>query len=156
MIESRDSPRTTFAGHVNETPWDRLHAAYFNAYALWTYLTQPFLYAYPRFVTEEVEAWNENGETWRRLKVTFPDHIASHTRQQVTYFGTDGLMRRHDYAVDVLGGARGANYIHGYRKVNGISVPHQRRVYGIGADNRHIPETLLVSIDIAEVRFSSA
>jgi hypothetical protein len=102
VIESRDSPRTSFAGHVNETPWDQLHAAYFNGYALWTYLTQPFLYAYPGFVTDEIEPWEENGETWRRLKVIFPDNIASHAREQITYFGADGLMRRHDYAVDVL------------------------------------------------------
>jgi hypothetical protein len=60
LIESRDSPRTAFVGHVNETPWDRLHAVYFNAYALWTYLTQQFLYAYPGFVAEEVESWEEN------------------------------------------------------------------------------------------------
>jgi hypothetical protein len=30
VIESRDSPRTSFAGHVNETHWDQLHAAYFS------------------------------------------------------------------------------------------------------------------------------
>jgi hypothetical protein len=36
-----------------------------------------------------------DGETWRRLKVTFPDHIKSHTRQQISCFGPDGLLRRH-------------------------------------------------------------
>jgi hypothetical protein len=55
---------------------------FFGGYAMWTYLTQPFLYAYPDFVVEEIEPWDENGETWRRLDVTFPDHIASHTRRQ--------------------------------------------------------------------------
>src|SRR3984893_11462913 len=119
VIESRDSPRTSFAGHVNETPWDLLHAAYFSGYALWTYLTQPFLYAYPGFVTDEIEPWEENGETWRRLKVIFPDDIASHAREQITYFGADGLMRRHDYAVDVVGGATGAHYIHDYQRSTG-------------------------------------
>src|SRR6202041_539269 len=103
-----------FAAHTQETPWDTLHAAYFNGYALWTYLTQPFLYAYPGFKTMELEPWEEAGETWRRLKVVFPEQIASHAREQVTYFGPDGLMRRHDYAVDVLGGAQGAHYIDDY------------------------------------------
>ncbi len=46
-IALRDNPREAFAGHTAETPWDDLHAAYFNGYALWTYLTQPFLYTYP-------------------------------------------------------------------------------------------------------------
>jgi hypothetical protein len=31
-------------------------------------------------------------------------------------------MRRHDYAVDVLGGATGAHYIHDYHQVSGIMV----------------------------------
>jgi hypothetical protein len=60
---------------------------------------------WPGFVTEEIEPWRENGETWRRLKATFPATVASHNREQVTHFGPDGLMRRHDYTVDVLGGA---------------------------------------------------
>jgi hypothetical protein len=90
VIEVRDNPRDAFAGHVGETPWDALHAAYFDGYALWTYLTQPFLYTYPGFETAEIEPWEEAGETWRRLRVIFPDHIASHTREQVTYFGPDG------------------------------------------------------------------
>ena len=73
-----------------------------QSYALWTYLTQPFLYSYPGFETVEIEPWEEDGETWRRLKVIFPGDIASHTREQTSYFGSDGLLRRHDYAVDVL------------------------------------------------------
>ncbi|MDB5479170.1 MAG: hypothetical protein JWO83_223, partial [Caulobacteraceae bacterium] len=118
-------------------------------------LTQPFLYAYPGFLTEEVEPWEENGETWRRLKVTFPDNIVSHTREQITYFGPDGLMRRHDYAVDVLGGAMGAHYIHDYREVSGIMAPHRRRVYPLGVDNQPRPEPVLVSIDITHMSFRS-
>jgi len=152
-IQVRDNPRSAFDGHVTETPWDQLHAAYFNGYALWTYLTQPFLYSYPGFVTKEIEPWQEDGETWRRLKVTFPTNIASHTREQVSYFGPDGLMRRHDYSVDVLGGATGAHYIHDYRQVSGIMVPHRRRVYPLGADNRQVPEPVLVSIDITHASF---
>ena len=78
MLEIRDNPRAAFAGHTNETPWDLLHAAYFDGYAVWTYLTQPFLYRYPGFLATEIEPWEEDGEVWRRLKVRFPDSIASH------------------------------------------------------------------------------
>jgi hypothetical protein len=28
--------------------------------------------------------------------VTFHDYIASHAREQVSYFGEDGLLRRHE------------------------------------------------------------
>ncbi|MDB5580250.1 MAG: hypothetical protein JWR80_5426 [Bradyrhizobium sp.] len=153
VVESRENPRAAFAGHVGQTPWDRLHAAYFNAYALWTYLTQPFLYSYSGFATEEIDPWEEGGETWRRLRVVFPGDFASHTREQITYSGADGLMRRHDYAVDVLGGAMGAHYIHDYQEVCGIMVPLRRRVFPRGDDNQRVSEPVLVSIDIARVGF---
>jgi len=123
---------------------------------VWTYLTQPLLYTYPGFAVDEIEPWEEGGEIWRRLKVTFPDNIASHTREQVSYFGPDGLLRRHDYAVDVLGGAKGAHYVGDYRDHGGILMPHRRRVYPLGADNRKIPEPVLIAIDIARLSFGLA
>ena len=107
LLESCDAPRAAFRGHRQETPWDDLHVAYFTGYALWTYLTIPFLYTYPGFVTEELPPWREDGETWRPLKAIFPDSIATHTREQVSYFGEDGLLRRHEYTVDIMAGARG-------------------------------------------------
>ncbi|MFC4527174.1 hypothetical protein ISN76_10750 [Dyella halodurans] len=154
VLEERAHPREAFAGHDNETPWDPLHAAYFNSYALWTYLTQPFLYTYPGFQVAEIEPWQEDGETWRRLKVLFPGTVASHTREQVSYFGPDGLMRRHDYAVDILGGAQGAHYMDDYRDVDGLRIPHRRRVYPLGAGNERVAEPLLVTIDISAVSFT--
>ncbi len=154
--ELRANPRDAFRGHQTETPWDVLHAGYFTAYALWTYATQPFVYAGENFRTEELDPWVENGETWRRLKVTFPDEVATHTREQITYFGPDGLMRRHDYAVDILGGATAAQYIDDYRDIQGLMTPHRRRVYPLGADNRALPEPLLVSIDVRRARFDPA
>jgi hypothetical protein len=153
-IDVRDNPREAFADHTQGTPWDALHAAYFNGYALWTYLTQPFLYTYPGFETTELEPWEDAGETWRRLKILFPSEIASHTREQVTYFGSNGLMRRHDYTVDVLGGAQGAHYIDDYRDHGGLLTPHRRRVHPRGVDNQKIEAPILVSIDIARLRYT--
>jgi hypothetical protein len=150
-IESRDNPRDAFAGHVGDTPWDRLHAGYFCSYALWTYLSSPFLYTRKGFETEEIDPWNEDGETWRRLKVTFPPSVASHSRVQVTHFGPDGLMRRHDYSVDVMGGATGANYTSNYREFQGIKVPTTRRVYAYDQNLKKVPEPTLVTIDIDKV-----
>jgi hypothetical protein len=51
-----------------------------------------------------------DGETWRWLKVTFPDRIKSHTREQISCFGADGLLRCHDFTIDILGGAPGLPY----------------------------------------------
>ena len=148
-----DNPASTFVGQTLETPWELVHVAYFASEALWTYLTSPFLYTYPGFVTREIEPWHESGEEWRRLEVTFPDHIASHTKTQVTHFGPDGLMRRHDYTVDILGGATGANYPGDYRDFQGIMVPTTRRIFAYDADLKKVPEPMLVSIDISHVSF---
>ena len=154
LLQSRANPRSSFSGQVLNSPWDELHVAYFNSYALWTYLTIPFLYTCPGFITEELEPWHEDGEIWRALRATFPEGIASHTRQQISYFGPDGLLRRHEYTVDILGGATGVNYAHDYRKVDGISVPMKRRVYSYDADKRKNPEPVLVAIDFHAIAFS--
>jgi hypothetical protein len=86
IVDFRRNPRAAFRGHTQQTPWDDLHVAYFSSYALWNYLTIPFLYTYPGFVTEELAPWQENGEEWQPLRVIVPDSIASHSREQVAYF----------------------------------------------------------------------
>ena len=153
FVDSRDNPRSAFRGHTRETPWDDMHVAYFSSYALWNYLTIPFLYTYPGFVTEELAPWQENGEEWRQLRVIVPDYIASHSREQVAYFGPDGLLRRHEYTVDVMGGASGLNYAADYRNVDGIVVAMKRRVYAADANKQKIPEPVLVAIDIRDISF---
>ncbi|WP_322012946.1 hypothetical protein [Paraburkholderia sp. J12] len=152
-LASRDNPEAFYSGHTVATPWDALNVIHFAGKAMWTYLMSPFLYTWPGFETEEIAPWQEDGEVWRRLKVTFPDSVASHTKTQITHFGPDGLMRRHDYTVDILGGAPGANYVSGYREVQGIRMPTRRRVYAYDEAMRKVPEPLLVSIDFGRLTF---
>jgi hypothetical protein len=45
------------------------------------------------FASDEITPIEVDGETWRRLHVTFPDHIKTHSRQQIFCFGPDGLLR---------------------------------------------------------------
>lgn len=154
VVEQRDDPQASFVGQVRETPWDKFHVAYFASEALWTYLTSPFLYTYPGFETEEIEPWHEDGEEWRRLKVTFPNDVASHTKTQVTHFGPDGLMRRHDYTVDILGGATGANYPANYHDVQGLMMPASRRIYAYDDTMQKVHDPVLVSLDFGRLVFS--
>ena len=151
LIEARDNPGKSFEGQKRETPWDDFQVVYFAGEALWTYLNTPFLYTHEGFVTEEIAAIQVEGETWRRLKVIFPDHVISHTREQISCFGPDGLLRRHDYTVDILGGATGLNYASEYRDVDGIIVPTKRRVYAYEGDYQLVKEPLLVAIDMGEI-----
>lgn len=154
VIEQRDDPEAPFKDQVFADPWDPLQAAFFGSEALWTYLALPFLYTYPGFVTEEIEPWHEDGEVWRRLKVTFPEHIVSHTRTQITHFGPDGLMHRHDYTVDILNGNSGANYTTEYKRFQGIMMPTKRRIYAYDEALRKVPEPLLVQLDFGRLTFS--
>src|SRR3984885_15071629 len=85
-IESRDDPEKSFEGQQREKPWDDIHVTYFVGEALWTYLNTPFLYTREGFATEEIAPIQVEGETWRRLKVTFPDYVKSHTREQISCF----------------------------------------------------------------------
>jgi hypothetical protein len=151
LIEARDDPEKSFKGQQRETPWDDIDVAYFVGEALWTYLNTPFLYTHNGFNTEEISSIQVGGETWRRLKVTFPDNVKSHTKEQISCFGSDGLLRRHDYTVDILGGATGLNYASNYRDVDGIIVPTQRRVYAYEGDYQLVKEPLLVAIDMGEI-----
>lgn len=151
LIEARDDPEKSFEGQQRETPWDDIHVAYFVGEALWTYLNTPFLYTHDGFTTEEISSIQIEGETWRRLKVTFPDNVKSHSKEQISCFGPDGLLRRHDYTVDILGGATGLNYASDYREVNGIIVPAKRRVYAYEGDYQLVKEPLLVAIDMGEI-----
>jgi hypothetical protein len=151
VIEARDEPEKSFDGHQLETPWDDIHLAYFSGEALWTYLTIPFLYTWPGFTTEEITPLEVDGETWRRLKVTFPEHIKTHSREQISCFGPDGLLRRHDFTIDIIGGATGMLYATEYRDVDGIMIPTTRRGYAWHGDYQLVPEPLLVAIDMGEI-----
>src|SRR5271154_3272662 len=151
LIEARNDPEKSFEGQQRETPWDDIQVAYFCGEALWTYLNTPFLYTYKGFQTEEIPSIEVEGETWRRLKVTFPDTVKSHTREQISCFGPDGLLRRHDYTVDILGGATGLNFASDYRNVDGIIFPTKRRVYAFEGEYQIVKEPLLVAIDMGEV-----
>jgi len=155
LIDARDDPEKSFQGQQRETPWDDIDVAYFCGEALWTYLNTPFLYTHEGFATEEVSSIQVEGEKWRRLKVTFPDSVKSHSREQTSCFGPDGLLRRHDYTVDILGGATGLNYASEYRDVDGIIVPTKRRIYAYEGDYQVVKEPLLVAIDMGEISLAS-
>jgi len=151
VVATRDDPEASFQGHDKFIPWEDIHVAYFSGEALYTYCNTPFLCTYDGFSSEEIPPIQVDAETWRRLKVTFPDTVKSHTKTQIFCFGPDGLLRRHDYTVDVLGGAPGLNYASDYRDVDGIIFPTKRRVYAYEGDYELVKEPLLVKIDMAEI-----
>lgn len=132
--------------------WDKLDLLYFSASAVWTYFVTPFIFTTPGFEPHEVEPWQERGEIWRRLAVTFPPELHTHSREQVFYFDADGLLRRQDYTAEVFGGwAKAAHYCFDHREFDGLVFPTRRRVFIRGADNRPRRHPVLVWIDVHSV-----
>jgi hypothetical protein len=152
--EALDRPRASFAGHTLETPWTTLQLAYFVGTAMWTYLTQPFSFTLPGFETAELEPWQENGEQWRRLRVTWPSHLASLSSVLTVYVGDDGLISREDYDVDILAGSAAAHYMSGYTRVAGIVLPTEHRIFPRTPEGQALNDPLLISIDLSEITFT--
>jgi hypothetical protein len=151
VVAERSNPRESFAGHDLTTPWDPLQRAYFNGYALWTYLTTPFLMALPGFTVAELDPIEDDGERWSGLQARFPDSVASHSSLQEFYFDGDFLLRRHDYRVDVAGGFAAIQYVDDMVEADGIKLPTKRRAYRCDTNGRLIPDQLMVSIDISDI-----
>jgi hypothetical protein len=154
VVEAREAPRDAFAGQNYATPWDDQHLIYFSGYAMWTYLTTPFLFKLSGFRAEEIEPWEEDGEIWRRLQVTFPADVHSHCTEQTVYFDAAGILRRHDYSVDVVGGTKSANYALEPKSFGGFVYPTQRRIYVTGPDNRPLRERIVLSIDVLDIELT--
>jgi hypothetical protein len=155
IIKELKDPRASFKGHKLETPWSDVQLAYFAGYAMWTYMNTTFAFVLPGFEVEEIGEWQEAGETWRRLKVTFPDNIATHSKQQVFYYDGEGWLRRHDYDVEIAANSGAAHYLDDFQEFDGLVVPVKQRIYVSQPDNTALkPEPVLVKLDLSNVKFS--
>ncbi len=121
---------------------------------MWTYLNTPFLLARPGVESKEIEPWQEAGETWRRLRVRFPADIATHSTEQTLYFDQQGLLKRHDYDVEISSGLTGAHYVYDPKEFSGIVFPTKRRVFPRQPDGHSAPEPLVVFIDLDRIVLS--
>jgi hypothetical protein len=149
MIAQRDNGRDAFDRSYN-APWDPLHLAYFNGYAMWTYHAFPFAFAGPGYEAREIEPIAHEGEMLRGLAIRLPEEVHSHSREQRFYFGSDGLLRRHDYEVDVWADTPAAHILSQYVDVNGLKFPRRRRAFLRRPDGQPDLDFTLVSIDLSD------
>jgi len=96
---------------------------------MWNYLTQPFLFISPGVQARKIDPWQEEGETWRRLRVTFPASIATHCPERIFYYDADGMQRHRDYALEVNGMSPAAHYTSDPKTFGDLGLPTRRRVY---------------------------
>ena len=153
LVEHLDAPRASFDGYEMATPWSNAQLSYFAGYTMWTYLTSPFLLRHPGVQIQEVAPWMVDGLPWRRLRVEFPSTLATHSAVQTFYFDVDGLLRRHDYEVDIQGRNSAVRYISDYVQVQGIRMPTRFRIYPRMPENVALPEPLIVGVDLSDFRF---
>jgi hypothetical protein len=111
--------------------------SYFIGYAIWNYLTAPFIFARDGFTVCELDGITENGEDLRVLEVHYPPDIPAHTAVQKYYFDKTGLLKRLDYTTDVLGGVA-AHYTFDQKNVDGLIIPQLRRVVRRDDDGPHV------------------
>lgn len=154
VLAERQDPRASFDGHEFGTAWDPLQRAYFNGYALWTYLTSPFAFALPGFSVTEIAPVHDGGQEWAGLQVTYPPAFASHGPVQEFYFGDDFLLRRHDYRVEVAGSFPAVHYVEEFIDADGIKVPTRRRAYRADAAGQPLLDAVMVSIDLSDIAFA--
>jgi hypothetical protein len=152
VLASRADPRAAFFGRAGlrrNLRWDALDSTYFAGYAMWNYLTMPLLLTRDGVRVAEGELWREAGQEWRRLEVDFPHDLDTHSAHQTFYVDSSGLIRRHDYTAEVVGGwARAAHHLSEHRQVDGLTFPTRRRVRPIGVRNRALPGPTLVWIEL--------
>ena len=99
----------------------------------------------------------------QKMKVDLPTDLvmdaegrSAHGQRSETqdfFLGEDFILRRHDY--DTRGGrklSRG-KCVYDYADVAGLLLPTKQRALMRGADDRPIPEPLMLSIDLTEIQF---
>lgn len=144
------NPQLEFSDHATHPLADELHLVFFCGFAIWSYLTTPFLLARPDVVIEELPPWHENGALWHRLRARFPSEIVTHNSEQIFYFDERALQRRVDH--DLLG-TRVADYSWAHQTFSDITVPTLRRSQMLRPDGIVIAKPALIDVEIFDAAF---
>lgn len=143
-IEGEKGVERRREGRRRRPLWDHMDVLHFAGYALWNYMTAPFLLARPGFEVREAPG--------RRLEVTFPPEVPTHSPRQTFHLDREGRISRLDYTAEVFGRwARAAHHCLAYERHAGLLVAVRRRVVPRGPREVSLPGPTLVSIAIDEV-----
>ncbi|OKO68277.1 hypothetical protein AC629_42215 [Bradyrhizobium sp. NAS80.1] len=157
VLAWRERPRSAFGGLRRHLFWDHLDFVYFGGYAMWNYLTTPFLFLREGFAFEERPPLRTAEGPWQRIRVTFPAVIPTHSRVQDFYFDGKHRLRRLDYTADVVGRwAHVAHMCDEYRDYDGLQVPTRRTVRPLPFGTRPLPLPVLVAIQVHHLRAQRA
>jgi hypothetical protein len=151
VVAERCDPRTSFSRVSRQFRWDKFDLLYFAGYALWNYLSFPFILEAPgvRLATPgDTKVTSE-----RRLTAEFDERVPTHSRLQTFHLDEAGLLFRHDYTADVIGRwATAANFCIASEQVDGLRFYTRRRVLPRFGEHRVSPVPTLVWIEIGDIR----
>lgn len=152
IVQKRENPRSAFKGFSRLLSWDDLDFIYFGGYATWNYLVAPFFFLRQGFHFEVLEPITVSSSSWFRLKVTMPENLPTHSREQIFYFDENWHLQRLDYVAEVVGGwAHAAHLCENYLNFNGLTAPTRRRVRPILFGAHPLPGPILVALDIHNI-----
>jgi len=152
VLMRRENPRAAFRGLRRQFVWDDLDFIYFAGYATWNYLTTPFLLVRKGFVVEALEPLQGALAQFTRLRVTFPDDVPTHSREQILYFDNQRLLRRLDYTAEVVGGwAHAAHLCAEYRTYDRLKAPTRRHVLPLLLGYKPLPGPILVALEVHNI-----
>jgi len=144
----RDRARDRFATWRARLYWDDLDLLYFVGYALWNYLSFPFLLHRHEV---DIAVGKINGRSI--LDVRFPHDFPTHSRRQYFQIDKDGLLVRHDYVAEVFGRwAAGANFCRANSVIEGLRFYTRRRVVPSLGRSAALPFPTLVWIELDDLR----
>ena len=85
--------------------------------------------------------------------MSFPDDVPAHSREQLYYFGDDGLLRRNDYTAEVFYGSwtKAAHYCYDHRSFGGLVIPTRRRAMPRRRNGRPLRQVAVVTLAFHEV-----
>ena len=150
ILRTWRNPSLAFTETGSPALVDELHLVFFCGVAIWNYLTNPFLLAHPDVVVEELPPWQENNESWRRLRAQFPPGLITLAPEQIFYFDQNALQRRTDHD---LFGMKVAHHSWAHDNFGGIVVPTLRRVQTLQADGTQIAKPVLMDVEIFDAVF---
>ena len=155
-LAQRHAPRAAFSGLLKQVRWDQLDILYFAGYALWNYLSFPFLLDQPGITLLASSRRDKAGGG--RLEAAFDAAVPTHSRRQSFLISPEGLLTRHDYTADVIGGwATAANTCLSSTVVEGLRFYTRRQATPRLGSQLVLPGPTLVWIclDDLAVRFRS-
>lgn len=150
ILRTWRNPSLAFTEAGSPTLVDELHLVFFCGVAIWNYLTNPFLLAHPDVVVEELSPWQENNESWRRLRAQFPPGLITLAPEQIFYFDDNALQRRTDHD---LFGMKVAQYSWAHDRFGGIVVPTLRRAQTLRPDGTVVAKPVLMDVEIFDAVF---